>query len=97
MLRPDGIEEQDMRNVDLELLDRVLFKDAVYTGGQTLVGYITKVEPDIKKGEIKLGVIFEPDDFSDLIIERGRPLNDSMLIEESGNRENTIIERGNVS
>jgi len=70
----------------------IIFKDRVYTNNQVLTGYVNKIEPDIKKGTIKVGVIFEPDEYSDLIIERGRPLNDNSLIEESGSQDDIIIE-----
>jgi len=90
---PNGLESQK-RNVELELLTRVLFKDTVYTNGKILVGYITKVEQDIKKGEIKIGLIFEPEDFSDLIIERGIHFNDKVIVEESEKKQNNLIVEG---
>jgi len=93
VITPDGIRDQ-MRNVNLELLTRVFFKDRVYTKGQTLVGYITKVEQDIKKGEIKIGLIFEPVDFSDLIIERGIHFNDKVIVEEGEEKQNNLIVEG---
>ena len=82
------------RNLELELLDIVFFQDPIYTRNKTLTGYITKIESDVKKGEIKMSVIFDPDDYSDLIIERGTPLNDGSLIIESGDRDTIIIEGG---
>jgi len=78
------------RNIEFELLDKVFFKDLIYTANKNLTGYITKIEPDIKKGEIKIGVIFDPDDYSNIIIETG----DSPLIIENGSRNDIIIERG---
>jgi len=78
-------------------LDKIVFKDKIYTNGDYVTGYINKVEPDVKKGEIKIGVIFEPDDYSDLIIERGVPLNNDLLIIEEGEEKlpnNNLIEEG---
>jgi len=92
ILEDSEVKPTTRRNLSLELLDKIVFKDKIYTNGEHLIGYINKVEPDVKKGEIKIGVIFEPDDYSYLIIERGIPLNDNSLIDESGNREETIIE-----
>jgi len=66
----------------------VFFKDKIYTNEKVLTGYITKIEPNVKKGEIKIEVIFEPDDYSDLIVET----ESSPLIEEGVNREKTIVE-----
>jgi len=88
-----SIEAQSTRrNVELELLEKVFFKDKIYTDEKILTGYITKIEPIVKKGEIKIEVIFEPDDYSDLIVETGN----SPIIEESGSRENIITEGRNL-
>ncbi|MDR0307128.1 MAG: hypothetical protein LBI42_09870, partial [Chitinispirillales bacterium] len=76
------------------------FSDAIYTCNKELRGYITKIEAGLKKNEIKFEVIFEPDDYSDLIIERGIPVNDLMPrivekgMEESGTVNTFVVEGG---
>ncbi|NLV25720.1 MAG: hypothetical protein GXY48_00905 [Methanomicrobiales archaeon] len=83
------------RNLDLELLEAAYFSDQIYTNGQKRRGYVTKIEPDTKKSEIKIGLILEPDDYSEVIVERGIPLNDPMpQIVESGARDTIIVETG---
>jgi len=88
-----GESDTTTRNLTIELLDPVLFRDTIYTHSRILLGYVTKIDVDLKKNQIKLGVIFEPDDYSDVIIERGRPLNDERpFIIENGKRNDIIIE-----
>ncbi|MFP4417600.1 MAG: N-acetylmuramoyl-L-alanine amidase [Chitinispirillaceae bacterium] len=81
------------KNLELELLDPVLFCDTIYTMGRHKRGYVVKIEQNTKKSEIMIGLILEPDDFTDVIIERGIPLNDDKpWIYESGERATQIIE-----
>jgi hypothetical protein len=88
-----AVNREPGRNIQLELLDKVIFKDTIFTKGEERIGWITKIEPDLKKGEIKIELILEPDDYSDVIIERGIPENDDMpWIYESGDRDDQIIE-----
>lgn len=80
-------------NIQLELLDMVYFEDGFFTDNVQRKGWITLIEVDTKKNNIKLQVTLEPVELieDDIIIERGIPLNVD-VIEESGSQTTQIEE-----
>lgn len=81
-----------------ELLDKINFTDDIYTDGSARTGWITKVAIDTRKDQILITSTLEPFDIENvgdgLIVERGTPLNDGELIEESGSQPDDIEETG---
>ena len=81
-------------NIAVELCDRIIFTDAIFTNGIARGGWVELIEVDTKKNVIKLKVILEPyDDVTTTgdIIESGSQPN---LITESGSRTDTYTEDG---
>jgi hypothetical protein len=74
-------------NLQLELCDMVLFEDGFFTDSVQRKGWITYVEVDTKKDQIRLEVTLEPIELVDynLIIERGIPLNVDEISESGSN------------
>jgi hypothetical protein len=80
-------------NIKLELCDMILFEDGFFTDGVQRKGWITFIQVDTNRHQIKLQVTLEPIELidDDVIIERGIPLNVD-IIEESGSQPDVIIE-----
>ena len=84
-------------NINIELLDRIDFSDSIYTDSEIYTGWVTNIAIKTKENTIGLQLMLDPKDgdiIANLIEERGTPLNDDALIEESGSLPDTIEEQG---
>lgn len=83
-------------NIEIDLLDRVSFVDAVYTDSVTLSGWLSRVEINPSNDSITVKNTLEPTDWQDVlsagnIVETGSA---SDTITESGAQPDTITETG---